>query len=219
MEGFESVFHQTMEDEDAFDTIFASQEDGELIDAVCGFNEAGECETDFDELHQTDDDVEPDDLEDELGKGHDTKNAPKGAEGTDTDPVIDLAMGEGCGDDLGSNQCPEKSSEADDFYKDDQDDPIGDGPDVHVDDEHIGDEFEDLMEAACGAVKESEDSDDAEKDDKKDDKDLEISDDMDKTMDSIEDDEDDDKDQEAVKESDEYEEGDADLVDLVAGNE
>ena len=67
----DSVFDQCTEDELDFDVLF--DEDDELIDSVEGLKENGEPLTgvDFEELHNTDDEAEPDDLRDALGPDND----------------------------------------------------------------------------------------------------------------------------------------------------
>lgn len=211
MDGFDSVFGQDSE----FDTAFADQEDGELIDTVAGFDEAGNCVTDcpeFSENHQTADDADPDDLKDQVG-GEDTDNAPSDAEGTDADPVIDLVAGEAGkgGDDFGATGVS-GSSDADDFYgSQDPDEPgttPGEGPDQDPDPNRIEDMMEAVMGESCGGSKslKEEDGDDGiggeelSIDDLPDDPDTEV----------------------PVGESGEgdddgYEEGDADLIDMISG--
>ena len=67
----DSVFDQCTEDELDFDVLF--DEDDELVDTVCGVKENGEPLTgvDFEQLHNTDDEAEPDDLRDALGPDND----------------------------------------------------------------------------------------------------------------------------------------------------
>lgn len=216
MSDFQSVFDHAGEVEDEFDAIFGGNEDGELIDACCGFNEAGECETDFDELHQTEGDAEPDDFEDDLRVDDPTDNAPSGAEGTDSDPAIDLALGE-C-DEFSDVGKPGKT-DADDFYSDynepEKDSALtGEGRDVNMDNEDIEGEFDKIAEMACGGSYFFEGS--CREDGEESSEDLDVNDDMDSVMDGIDggDSEDDSVDEAA----DDYEEGDSDLVDLVAGN-
>lgn len=105
MEEFDSLFADTMDDDVEFDSIFGSMEDGDLIDKVCGFTESGECETDFDELHQTADNATPDDIDDEV-VGDEELFGADDPEGTDDEPAIDLewAFGEGAED-----ECPKFS--------------------------------------------------------------------------------------------------------------
>ncbi len=211
MEGFDSVFGQDSE----FDTLFADQEDGELIDTVAGFDESGNCVTDcpeFSEKHQTSDDATPDELKDEVG-GEDTDNAPSGVEGTDSDPVLDLVAGEAGkgGDEFG---CSGEGgvSDADKFF--DSQDPEepgttpGEGPDQNPDPEHIEDMMEAVMGEGCGSsgteTPKKEGADDIGGEEM--------------TMDDLPDD--DDASSTPVGESgngEEYEEGDADLIDMVSG--
>lgn len=75
---FDSVFADCGEENDAFDTIFGGEEDDALMDAVCGFNEAGDPTTlpEEDELHHNEDDANSKDFEKELGPDNDTKNKP-----------------------------------------------------------------------------------------------------------------------------------------------
>jgi hypothetical protein len=215
MKDFQSVFDNAGEVDDEFDAMFGGEEDGSLIDNVCGFNEAGECETDFDELHQTQGDADPDDIANDLRVDDETDNAPKGAEGSDSDPVIDLAMGE-CGE--FSDTGVKGSTEADDFYKDynepeDTSALTGEGPDVKMDNEDIEGEADKIIEAACGSTKECSTKEGGETSD--DDNDIDVNDDMDSVMGSIDDD-----DQTPVGESGNgYEEGDSDLIDLVSGDD
>ena len=84
----DSVFDQSTKDELDFDVIF--DEDDELIDTVNGLKENGEPLTgvDFEELHNTDDEADPDDLRDALGPDNDNlfgtkKSDIEGAEEND----------------------------------------------------------------------------------------------------------------------------------------
>ena len=90
--GFESVFDKSIEAEDEFETMFGAEEDNRLMEAV--LDEDGTDLPDEDELHQTDDNATVDDLEDELGEGHDTDNAPK-VDSADDEDIIDTASGGG----------------------------------------------------------------------------------------------------------------------------
>lgn len=203
MDGFDHMF---ADQDSGLDTMFADQEDGSLIDVVSGFDEAGNCVTDcpeFSENHQTSDDATPDDLKDEVG-GEDTDNAPSGAEGTDSDPDIDLAAGEGASGGEFSCSGDPGVSDADEFYDspDGAGTTPGEGPEQNPDPARIDDMMEAVMgEGGCGDCKQPKEGaevvDDPEGDD--------IS------IDDIE---------EPVGESaDEYEEGDADLIDMVSGEE
>lgn len=224
MDNFDRVFDAETTKELEMDQMF--EEDGDLIDTVCGFNESGECETDFDELHQTDHTADPDDIRDEI-PGDDTDNAPSGAEGTDSDPAIDLAMGE-CRDDFSCNGVNGKS-EADEMYEDyDSEDPsatTGEGSDVNMDPQDIDGEFDKIAEAAKeAAMNESEDeglTDENETGEEEltgdDVQNTGISEDMDATMDNIDKECGDGGCDPVEEESHEYEEGDSDLVDLVSG--
>ena len=73
----DSVFDNCTNDELDFDVIF--DEDDELIDTVCGVKENGEPLTgvDFEELHNTDDEADPDDLRDALGPDNDNLQGAK----------------------------------------------------------------------------------------------------------------------------------------------
>lgn len=146
---FDSIFGS----DDNFDTVFGGSEDGSLIDMCCGVNES-EINIDFDDLHHEDDyNADPSDFEDELGPGHDS-NAPRGAEGTDGDPAINLAMGE-----AGSEfSCVGKKgmSDADRFYAGyDAEVPSslpGEGPDVNMDPEDTDGEFDKMVSSAVDKV-------------------------------------------------------------------
>ena len=123
----DSVFGDCTENELEFDTIF-DQEDC-LIDTVNGVNESGDplTGTDFEELHQTDDDATPEDIKDELGEGHDTKNGSPDPEGAEKEEQVDTSVkGE-----------VDKPSDADKFhgdseeeYQDDSKDPKPEENDV-----------------------------------------------------------------------------------------
>lgn len=208
MDGFDSVFKGQTDSETEFDTMFDREEDGELIDLVAGLHE--DVEGVDPELHQTDRDSTPDDLKKELGEDHDTDNAPSGAEGSDEDPIIDLAMGECGASDTG---VPGKT-DADDFYANTNAPGIdpGEGPKQNPNPEDTDGEFDKIDEGFDGAqnfldeggcsnsCKEGEGS-------------AEGADSGNMTMDDLEDGED-----SSVKESyDGYEEGDSDLVDVVSG--
>lgn len=102
----DSVFADCTESELEFD-VFFDQED-QLIDTVVGVDEAGDPLTgvDFEELHQTDDDVTVKDIKDELGPDSPENNmGAKNSEGTDEvdlndDQTIDNLEknGESCAD-------------------------------------------------------------------------------------------------------------------------
>lgn len=79
---FDSVFANSADELNEFDVIF--DEDDSIIDTVNGVNEAGDPLTgvDFPELHQTDDDATPKDIEKELGNNNNTFGA-KNIEGTE----------------------------------------------------------------------------------------------------------------------------------------
>lgn len=104
----DSVYSSYMNDELEFDTIF--DQDDSLIDTVNGVNEAGEPLTgvDFEELHQTDDNATPDDIRDELGEGHDTKDGSPDPEGAEKNEQTDNSVKGEIG----------KDSDADKFYGD-----------------------------------------------------------------------------------------------------
>lgn len=206
MDGFDSVFKGQTDSEVEFDTMFDREEDGNLIDLV-----NGTVHEDVDgvdpELHQTDRDSTPDDLRDELGEDHDTDNAPKDAEGSDADPIVDLAMGECGASDTG---VPGKT-DADDFYANTDAPGIdpGEGPKQNPNPEDTDGEFDKidegfegaqnfLDEGNCGSCKEGEGAAEG----------TEGS----LTMDDLGDDD------TTVGESYEgYEEGDSDLIDMVSG--
>lgn len=122
-EGLDSVFSSATDAETEFDTMF-DQEDS-LIDTVNGCNEAGEplTDTNFDELHQTDDEgVTPKDIEDELEGDENTFGATD-SEGTNGYDIEDNSMWNKVG----------KPSEADEYIgdleNDYQDDDNGPEPD------------------------------------------------------------------------------------------
>lgn len=229
MDKFQSVFSGAEELEEEFDTIIDSEQDGSLVDAVCGFGESGECETDFDELHQTQGDADVDDFEKDLRVDDETDNAPKGAEGTDSDPAIDLALGETADDEFSDTGVKGKT-DADDFYND-YNEPeevsatTGEGPDVNMDNQNIEDEFDKIAEAVTSGNIHESDQSDTDKSDSEDElegknpEDKGLTEDMDSFMEGLDCDDECDKDDETVEESTEYEEGDSDLVDMVAGNE
>ncbi len=208
---FDSVFGSDV----SFDTMFEGQDDGDLIDKVCGFNEAGGCDdtdvvNDFDDIHNQDWEGDADDLRGIVGK---ESKKPSGAEGTDSDPAIDLALGE---DNTGTDPFStldkgkyHNKSESDDFYKfwkdPDSHTPssqLGDGPDVNMDDTNIEGEFDKIAESAEKAA-------------------MGVDMDMGSDYDDLGYDGDtgsgtDDLDfNDSFSESDQYEEGDADLIDLV----
>lgn len=220
MNGFQSVFDKAEGVEEEFDTMFGSEEDGSLIDTVCGFNESGECETDFDEIHQTQGDSDPDDMAHDLRVDDETDNAPNGAEGTDTDPAIDLALGETADDSFSANGVKGKT-DADDFYAgfnkpEETSATTGEGPDVHMDNQNIEDEFEKMVEAVTGQSDTDESEDEGQvKGDDYEESGLTIDENMDRVMEGLDGEEG--EDDQSIKESDEYEEGDADLIDLIAG--
>lgn len=215
---FDNIFDNATAEEEEFDTIFGGNEDGELIDACCGFNESGECVTDFDEIHQEPGDADREDFENDLRVDDETDNAPSGAEGTDSDPAIDLAMGETAGKEFSAVGVKGKT-DSDDFY-DDYNEPeepsalTGEGPDVNMDNENIDDEFDKMVESCC---KETEDEGLTDEDDKGEesfDTDTSALEDDGPTLEAMLGITSDDT---SINESDEYEEGDSDLVDLVAG--
>ena len=80
----DTIFAQCTADDLDFD-VFFDQEDS-LIDTVNGVNESGDPLTgsdDFELIHQTEEDVDVDDIRDELGPDNKTDEEIKGAEGTD----------------------------------------------------------------------------------------------------------------------------------------
>lgn len=215
---FDSIFNNSTSEEEEFDTVFGGNEDGELIDTCCGFNESGECETDFDEIHQEPGDADRDDFENDLGVDDETDNAPSGAEGTDSDPAIDLAMGETADKEFGAVGVKGKT-DADDFY-DDYNEPeetsalTGEGPDVNMDHENIEDEFDKMVEAVMNEAEDEGLTDEDDKGEESFDTDTSALEDDGATLEAMLNINDYDT---LFNESDEYEEGDSDLVDLVAG--
>lgn len=217
---FDSVFKGQTEHEEEFDTIFDREEDGDLIDLVSGLHEdvEGVCP----ELHQTDGSSTPDDIRDELGEDHDTDNAPEGAEGTDADPIADLAMGE-CG---ANDEGVPGESEADDFYSKTDAPGIdpGEGPDQNPDPENTDKEFDNISEGFEGAQSFFEGTDEGSADNQNTNSEGDAGkngdSDQSMTMDDLDnnDSEDSTDNNDSVSESYEgYEEGDGDLVDLVSG--
>lgn len=106
---FNNVFDSMDDDEQAFDNIFGAEEDDSLMESVIGFNESGEANSlpDDDELHLNDD--ESNDLGDFLGPNNDTSNQPTKPHGGDiSEEDIDIISGD-------------DSSEAGDFYNDEDD--------------------------------------------------------------------------------------------------
>ncbi len=93
---FQSIFDDNVEAEKQFDTMFGSDEDDKLIEAVLSLREEGDALPDFEELHQTDDEAKPKDLADELGPNHD-ENKPTADSSDqeiiadDDDEILDLA--------------------------------------------------------------------------------------------------------------------------------
>lgn len=149
MNGFESVFGS----DDGFDTMFGGQDDGHLIDMCCGMSESGTPDVnmnDFDDLHHEDDyNATPSDWDD-LGPGNDAF-APKGAEGTDGDPAINLAMGETADSDFSADGKKGKTA-ADAFYAG-YDAEVsasmpGEGPDLNMDPEDLDGEFDKMVSSA-----------------------------------------------------------------------
>ena len=207
---FDNIFGNATAEEEEFDTVFGANEDGELIDACCGFGESGECVTDFDEIHQEPGDADYDDFENDLRTNDETENTQSDAEGHNSDPAIDLAMGETADSEF-SDRGAKGDTEADDFYDDynereDTSALTGEGPDVNMDDENIEDEFDKMVEAACN---ESDDEDSSEDEFETDDEGLGDNTALEAMLGL--------DDGDVFNESDEYEEGDSDLVDLVAG--
>lgn len=153
MGDFESVFGS----DDGFDAIFGRQDDGSLIDMCCGMSESGfpDVDTsDFDDLHHEDDyNATPSDFDD-LGPDNDAF-APKGAEGTDSDPAINMAMGETADSDFSANGKKGKTN-ADAFYagydSEVQSSMPGEGPDVNMDPEDIDNEFDKMVNTAVNKV-------------------------------------------------------------------
>lgn len=105
----DSVFANAMKDDTDFDVMF-DQEDS-LIDTVNGVNEAGDPLTgvDFEDLHQTQDEADPDDVRD-YAADDDAMGAPN-PEAVKADDLEDYSVG----------KTVDKDSEADKFYGDAED--------------------------------------------------------------------------------------------------
>lgn len=93
---FQSIFDDNVEAEKQFDTMFGSDEDDKLIEAVLALNEGETSLPDFDELHQTDEESKPKDLADELGPDHDVNKPTADSSdqeiiADDDDEILDLA--------------------------------------------------------------------------------------------------------------------------------
>lgn len=93
---FQSIFDDNVEAEKQFDTMFGSDEDDKLIEAVLAVNEGDASLPDFDELHQTDEESKPKDLADELGPDHDANKPTADSSdqeiiSDDDDDILDLA--------------------------------------------------------------------------------------------------------------------------------
>lgn len=152
---FDSVFNQNLEDDSDFDLMFGAEEDGALIDAVA--KESGDVvDADFDEMHNTDTDAEPEDFEDVIGPDDDTDNAPEDAEGTENSDEEELSIGD--------MAVGESDSEADDFYNQEIDDEPLEGKKPEVDPADIEGDSDSLIDRVIEDC-DCDDGDDEEEED------------------------------------------------------
>lgn len=138
--GMDSVFDDY--NDDPMQSMFGDSEDGDLIDYVSGLNEDGSSvlDGDFDELHNEDDEAEPEDFEDTLGPDHDTPGAPE----IKKSDAVDAALGE-----AGEDHTEDGSS--------DVDANAFEGRKVDPDVEDLEGESDDAIDAALGEGADCED--------------------------------------------------------------
>ena len=119
---FQSIFDDNVEAEKQFDTMFGSDEDDKLIEAVLAVNEGDASLPDFDELHQTDEESKPKDLADELGPDHDANKPTADSSdqeiiSDDDDDTLDLACPKFGVQDGGQKTNPDNTDITDEIEK------------------------------------------------------------------------------------------------------
>lgn len=179
--------------DEPMDTIFGTEEDGDLIDYAAGLREDGssELDADFDEMHneEGEEGAEPEDLEDGLGPDNDTPNAPE------IQNPIDTAIGES------------GAEGASDFSLDkDQVDDDGTGKKRNMDDRDLDKESLDAIDAAFGEGADCDNCDEG--DDVPDD-----------TDDPVDESAMSDADDQLTGDDLEHEPGDEELIDMVIGGQ